>query len=48
MILSLNTLFRHAEDIKEWPFSLGNLAQQIVGIAIPVVTYILQLSLRAG
>ena len=47
-ILSLNTLFRYAEDIKEWPFSLGNLAQQIVGIAIPVVTYILQLSLRAG
>jgi hypothetical protein len=47
-ILSLSTLFRHAEDIKEWPFSLGNLAQQIVGIAIPIVTYILQLSLRLG
>lgn len=47
-ILSINTLFRHAEGINEWPFSLGSLAQQFVGLAIPITTFILQSLLRPG
>lgn len=45
-ILSIGTLFRNAEEIEEWPFGLASLAQQVISLAIPIVTYLLQLGLR--